>query len=601
MAFAVLFLGLIVIFSYGMGNVSAASNVSGSNIYIDTHGNDSWNGLSATHSGLTGPKLTIQNATQTVNKGGTINIANGYYSKSKDNNITIDKNMNIRGQSETGTIITGSNTNWIFYILPGVNVTISNLSLINGTKSVKQNKNFGGAIYNAGILNIYDSTFNGNTVNGASNYGGAIYNVGKLAITNSDFTYNSAISNTDTGGGAICNSGNMTIKNSSFTKNFATGLVMTLGGAIYNDGGTSSNLVTITGCNFTDNTANPERPKGGAIYNSGFMSVVSSSFTGNTAFIGGAIDNDYGTMIVFACKFTNNVAKTNGSTGGAINNYGTLTATSNTFKNNTADDGGAIYTNNTSHMHFNQFVGNKAGDGSAIESGGGIADATLNWWGTNAGPTTNIFGNVTVSPWLVLKVTAKPNIPNNSQTTITANLLYDNNGVYHNPLNGHVLNGIPVTYTTTLGTITSPANTVNGNAVSTFKNVSKTGNSTVYTKLDNQTIKTLITITDPVTLKVTSTTPSNNAQNVSLTSPITIKFSENITPGVNYSKIYIKNLNTGKFVVITKIISGNTLTIKQTTCRLKNDTYQIYIPTGALKDKTGHNSETYTFKFKSVQ
>ena len=129
----------------------------------------------------------------------------------------------------------------------------------------------------------------------------------------------------------------------------------------------------------------------------------------------------------------------------------------------------------------------------------------------------------------------------------------------------------------------------------------RSGTSTVYTKLDSQTIKTLITITDPVALKLTSTTPSNNAQKVSLTSPITIKFSENITPGVNYSRIYIKDLNTGKFAVITKIISGNTLTIKQTTSRLKNDTYQIYIPTGALKDKIGHNSETYTFKFKSIQ
>ena len=546
-AFAVLFLGLMVIFSYGVDNVSAASNVSDNNIYIDTHGNDSWNGLSATHSGLTGPKLTIQNATQTVNKGGTINIANGYYSKSKDNNITIDKNMNIRGQSKTGTIITGSNTNWIFYILPGVNATISNLSLINGTKIANKytdnncsggainnrgnlkvyncnlkgnhatatigvtayggaiyntgylttdNSGFtgnivtgtlhdssvvsGGAIYNMGYLNINKTTFNDNTANGHEASGGAVTNdAGSLIVNESTFTNNTAIASMGiTGGGAISNNGSMTVTYSNFTMNNAKGWYdtiadNTLGGAIYNVGGSLARPVTISNSNFIENIATNGVPRGGAVYNKGVMSLINCNFTGNTAFIGGAIDNDYGTMTVFACKFTNNVAKTNGSTGGAINNYGTLTATSNTFKNNTADDGGAIYTNNTSHMHFNQFIGNKAGDGGAIESGGGIADASLNWWGTNAGPTTNIFGNVTVSPWLVLKVIAKPNMPNNSQTTVTANLLYDNNGVYHNPLNGHELNGIPVTFTTTLGTITSPANTVNGSAISTFKSGSK--------------------------------------------------------------------------------------------------------------------------------
>ena len=166
-SFALVFLGLVVIFAYGMGNVSAAGSTSGDNVYVDTQGNDSWDGLSATHSGLTGPKLTLQNATGTVNKDGTVNIANGYYSGAKNNNITLSKNMNIKGQSQTGTTISGSGTNWIFYIPTGVNVTISNLSIINGTKSIKQNKNLGGAIYNAGVLNVNDATFNGNSVNGA--------------------------------------------------------------------------------------------------------------------------------------------------------------------------------------------------------------------------------------------------------------------------------------------------------------------------------------------------------------------------------------------------------------------------------------------------
>ena len=80
-----------------------------------------------------------------------------------------------------------------------------------------------------------------------------------------------------------------------------------------------------------------------------------------------------------------------------------------------------------------------------------------------------------------------------------------------------------------------------------------------------------------------------------------MKFSENILAGVNYSKIYVKNLSTGKVVSITKTISGNTLTIKQSLSRLANDTYEVVIPSAAVKDSSGNNLQAnYIFKFKAV-
>ena len=101
--------------------------------------------------------------------------------------------------------------------------------------------------------------------------------------------------------------------------------------------------------------------------------------------------------------------------------------------------------------------------------------------------------------------------------------------------------------------------------------------------------------------QVISTSPRNNAHGVSLTSPITIKFCENILAGVNYSKIYVKNLSTGKIVRITKTISGNTLTIKQSHSRLANNTYEIVIPSAAVKDSKGNKLlANYIFKFKAV-
>jgi len=109
----------------------------------------------------------------------------------------------------------------------------------------------------------------------------------------------------------------------------------------------------------------------------------------------------------------------------------------------------------------------------------------------------------------------------------------------------------------------------------------------------------IFSVTIPPT--VTKTNPVNNAVNFSLTAPITITFSENIKAGPNYSGIYVKNTISGVKVAITKTISGNTLTIKQTTNKLYNTPYQVYLPAGAVKDTTGNNlAKSYTYKFTTV-
>ena len=124
-------------------------------------------------------------------------------------------------------------------------------------------------------------------------------------------------------------------------------------------------------------------------------------------------------------------------------------------------------------------------------------------------------------------------------------------------------------------------------------------NSVLVSNINGVDSKGII-IPTPNPPKVTSTSPTNNAIGISITSPITIKFDENITTGINYSKIYVKNLNTGNIVTITKTISLNTLTIKQSLNRLYNNTYQVYIPSGAVKDKYNNNlASAYTFKFST--
>jgi len=144
-----LILSLVLILNFCISSVSAAS---GDIIYVNgSSGNDSWDGLSATWtSGTSGPKLSIKNATGTVNNGGIVNIADGNYRGVNNTKITINKNMAIIGQSQTGTVINGTNSAWIFKIQSGATVTIENLTITNG------NAYNGGAIYNGGNLIVSD-------------------------------------------------------------------------------------------------------------------------------------------------------------------------------------------------------------------------------------------------------------------------------------------------------------------------------------------------------------------------------------------------------------------------------------------------------------
>ena len=336
---------LLVIFAYGVGNVSAAP---GDVIYVNGSGNDSWDGQLAVWNGTSGPKASIINATGTVNNGGTVKIANGLYIGAQNTNITIYKNMNINGQSKDGTIINGTNTNWIFQIFPGYNVTITNLTMCNGF-----------------------------TVNG----GGAAINCGgNLTVNNSLFENNNASI-----GGAICTRQGsfVTINNSDFIGNVESSSIYS-GGAIYND---ESSYMALTACNFTSNNAY----LGGAVSNAGNITVSASNFTNNTANNAGALLNsctfhplndymvihncnfndnsangyggaisDYGTLIVDNSNFTSNIANNNGY-GGAINIFsGNYTDTNDTFINNTASCGGATFTLGVTTITNSKFINNTA-------------------------------------------------------------------------------------------------------------------------------------------------------------------------------------------------------------------------------------------------
>ena len=453
---------------------------------------------------------TIGAAITDAQAGDTIMLESG---KVFHEHININKNLNFDVLNKGTATIDGNNIGGIVTINSGLKVTFNNITFMHGTVT-EDNK--GGAITNTGTLSLTNCVFQNNIAHN----GGAIYNTGTLFMINCSFVSNTAYYV----GGAIWNSGTLTITNSSFTSNSAPtpNLNLISGGAIYNTG-----KLNITNCSFSNNTG---RYQGGAIWNSGTLIITNSffnsnsvpntiaiceggaiysatgtlyvfgtSFTSNSAGAGGAIST-YNTINLTNCIFTSNTVKTtnSGYGGGAIafgnsgkQPTGILTVNNSNFSSNLAAYGGTIYNSGISSIIGCNFLNNSAtvsgdsiyntktltlnfnriiGTGNAITSPSGSVNAKINWWGSNSSPSGKVSGNVDASAWLVLTTNATPSsITTKGTSNITADITHDQNGVYYIPANGHVPDGIPISFTRTLGTVNPDTTTINnGDASTTF-------------------------------------------------------------------------------------------------------------------------------------
>jgi hypothetical protein len=144
-------------------------------------------------------------------------------------------------------------------------------------------------------------------------------------------------------------------------------------------------------------------------------------------------------------------------------------------------------------------------------------NATDNWWGSNNSPAVEISGpDVEYNPWIVLTITKTHGTINVGGTsTITADLLHDSNGVYHDPANGHVPDGITINFSNDAYGNVNPlsAVTTNGIATTTYTG-SAQGTSNISATIDEQTLKTNITINKaPINpISDPNTTPINTKQ-----------------------------------------------------------------------------------------
>ena len=245
-----------------------------------------------------------------------------------------------------------------------------------------------GAVSTSSVASISGTTFKNNT---SGTNGGAIATRQAIHANNSAAKLDIAatfIGNKAQQGGAIYNSfytdnglgkGAGVTVTGTFSGNEATGNEATgKGGAIYNDGtldqaGKKGGIMTITDATFDGNKAD----FGGAIFNTGTLTINGGSFEGNTATkAAGAIYNAADAQLtVDGVTFANNSS----AKAGAINNYdGTVAISDSTFKGNDAGKsmGGAVTNTSGSApgksiitITGSTFEGNKAGNGGAVWNG----------------------------------------------------------------------------------------------------------------------------------------------------------------------------------------------------------------------------------------
>jgi predicted outer membrane repeat protein len=329
----------------------------------------------------------------------------------------------------------------------GGSLTIES-SKITGNQTIGPD---GGAIWSEVPLTVTDSTLANNS---AKDSGGAIYVDGNsLTMSNSTLSANSAIS----GGGMYIADGASAFvhENSLFSSNTA-GMGGYGGGIYVSTGGT----LTTNQAMFTRNTAS----EGGGIESFGNASVNNSTFSLNSANLGGAVFSSYGQLSVQDSTLSGNSASTNGggiwinsqffiardtitgnltsgSGGGLYMFAGSGSVNDSTLSNNSAVNGGGVFISDDVKASM---AGDTFASNFASKSGGAIDIAS---GGTLSLNNSALTGNTAL--------TLGGGIENQANATISSSTISDNSG----SVNGGGIdnNG---------GTLTLALSTLSGNSAS---------------------------------------------------------------------------------------------------------------------------------------
>ena len=244
-----------------------------------------------------------------------------------------------------GVTVSGGNAVGVFSVSPGVNASLSDLTITGGSASM-----FGGGLYNWGTLTLTDCTVSGNA---ALSRGGGLYNRGTLTLTGCTVSGNSVGF-----GGGLFNMGTLTLTDCTVSGNSAR----FCGGGLDNRG-----TLTLTDCTVSGNSAG----RGGGVCNYGTLTLTDCTVSGNSAAIGGGLSNE-GTLTLTDCTVFGNSAS---RYCGGLDNLGTLTLTDCTVSGNSAVIGGGLYNSwgGTMTLTGCTVSGNSASSGGGLNNNLGTA------------------------------------------------------------------------------------------------------------------------------------------------------------------------------------------------------------------------------------
>jgi predicted outer membrane repeat protein len=205
--------------------------------------------------------------------------------------LVINKALVIDGPGADALTVSGNNASRVISITPGVAVTITGLEIANGNSAGQD----GGGIFNAGALTLRAARVRQNragVVSPGSGSGGGIANVGQLLIADTVVLSNSA-----NGGAGIYSTGTLTVVNSTIRGNgggIGSGAGISSLGSLWvqsstiesnmlidgNGGGIySGGVATVTASLITNN----DNASGGGLHNTGHLSIVNTTISGNKA------------------------------------------------------------------------------------------------------------------------------------------------------------------------------------------------------------------------------------------------------------------------------------------------------------------------------
>jgi hypothetical protein len=214
---------------------------------------------------------SLRQAIADVCPGGTVTIGDALPGQTlvlTGGPLQIGKHLNIVGPGANQFAISGNHVSRVFTVGTGFTVSITGLTIENGTA-------FGGGIHNSGLLTVQGCTIRGNSAPGAS-AGGIFNNVNALAkIRNCTISGNSAGGD----GGGIYNSGSLRVENTTIAGNSASGAAAR-GGGIF----TADADAVIQNCTISGNSVG-SGIGGGGIFNSANAPVIleNTILAGNSA------------------------------------------------------------------------------------------------------------------------------------------------------------------------------------------------------------------------------------------------------------------------------------------------------------------------------